>query len=417
MKLSRSIQISSLLLVILGILAVACNKKDDYLGYKPGTGAPTITAVHTLGKTLHDTLVTEIKSYDSSGELTSRSDTNANHVSVVPFDSVTTAGNKGDYYVIHGTNLGDATTVSFNGISAYFNRSLSTDQTIVVQIPNNVPTSGPQATDTLRIVTLHGTVNYHFVVVSPPPTIAQASDYNFWGGSQITLTGTGFAAVTSVGIAGGDAQIDIVSQADSQIVLHFNTTDVNRGNLIFNYDAGGTPAMVKSSQEFVNLDNAYTIVFKDQFQNAWADNSWSGPAGISSDATHSSGGTSSAKVTYPAGGWKIEGWANWYPSFPYDASYKYLTFWVKGGVANHTLILVGDQVPGGYSQNTSSLPVQQILVPKGVWTYYKIPLGSASGQLNYWANGNVAQQLGFFLQGQNGDVDETMFFDEVAFVK
>jgi hypothetical protein len=29
----------------------------------------------------------------------------------------------------------------------------------------------------------------------------------------------------------------------------------------------------------------------------------------------------------------------------------------------------------------------------------------------------VAKQLGFFLQGQNGDVDETMFFDEVAFIK
>lgn len=417
MKLTRSIQISSLLLVTLCILAVACNKKDDYLGYTPGTGAPTITSVHTLGKTLHDTLVTEIKSYDSSGQVTSKSDTNASHISVVPFDSVTTSGNKGDYYVIHGTNLGDAVTVSFNGVSAYFNRSLSTDQTIVVQIPNSVPTSGPQATDTLTVVTLHGIVNYHFIVVSPPPTIAQVSDYDFWADSQITLKGTGFAAVTSVTITGGDAQIDIVSQVDSQIVLHFNTTAVNRGNLVFNYDAGGNTATVKSSQEFVNLDNAYNIIFKDQFQNAWQDASWSGPSGISTDATHSYGGTSSAKATYPAGGWKIEGWANWYPSFTYDPSYKYLTFWVKGGVANHTLILVGDQLPGGYSQNTSSLPVQQILVPKGVWTYYKIPLGSAPGQLDFWANGNVAKQLGFFLQGQTGDVDETMFFDEVAFLK
>ncbi len=122
-------------------------------------------------------------------------------------------------------------------------------------------------------------------------------------------------------------------------------------------------------------------------------------------------------ATYPAGGWKIEGWANWYPSFPYDASYKYLTFWVKGGTVDHTLTLVGDIMVGGYGQNTSPATVQQIDVPPGVWTFYKIPLGTGANQLNYWSAGSPAQQLGFFLKGQGGDVDETMYFDEVAFLK
>ncbi len=208
-----------------------------------------------------------------------------------------------------------------------------------------------------------------------------------------------------------------MSQTDQQLVLQFDATTINRGNLVFTYTSGGVPTTATSTQEFVDLDNAYNIFADNNFQNAWADNSWSAPSGVNNGAAHAYGGTASLIATYPAGGWKIEGWANWYPSFDYDASYSYLTFWVKGGTANHTLVLVGDQVAGGYSQNTSAAAIQQIAVPAGVWTYYKIPLGTGANQLNYWANGTPAKQLGFFLQGQNGDVDETMFFDEVAFVK
>ncbi len=150
------------------------------MGFTPGSGAPTISSIHTLSKTdttvRYDTVVT----YDASGNPTTKLRQAPSQVN--PFDSVTTAGNPGDYYVIYGTNLGSTETITFNGLSAYFNRALMTDQTIVVQIPTNVPTSGPQATDTLTIVTLHGTVNYKFTVIAPPPTITSLSDYNFWTG-------------------------------------------------------------------------------------------------------------------------------------------------------------------------------------------------------------------------------------------
>jgi hypothetical protein len=76
---------------------------------------------------------------------------------------------------------------------------------------------------------------------------------------------------------------------------------------------------------------------------------------------------------------------------------------------------------GGYSQNTSPLAAQNINVPPAVWTYFKIPLGAPGSTnpklLNYWANGTTAKQLGFFLQGQTGDVDETFYLDDLMFVK
>jgi hypothetical protein len=155
-------------------------------------------------------------------------------------------------------------------------------------------------------------------------------------------------------------------------------------------------------------------------------NHWSGPSGSQPGNPHAFGGTSSIEASYPAGAWQVEGWANWYPSMPYDASYKFLTFWVKGGKAAHTLVLVGDKMVGGYGQvqNANAYAAQLVTVPPNVWTFVKIPLtapstaySAISPLLNYWANGSPAQQLGFFLQGQNGDVNENMYFDEVAFIK
>lgn len=132
-------------------------------------------------------------------------------------------------------------------------------------------------------------------------------------------------------------------------------------------------------------------------------------------------GTKSLVATYPAGGWQIEGFANYYPSFPYDAAYKFLTFWVKGGTVDHVLNIQGDKMANGYGQNQTSTPVK---VPANVWTYVKIPLDPPSATvadnattLNFWKTGTTAQQLGFFLKGQTGDVNETMYFDEVIFVK
>jgi hypothetical protein len=404
--------------ILTAMVILASCKKYNSMGYTPGTGAPTITAVNTWSKTSSAVYYDTVVAYNNAGDtvLTVKAYTGM----VSAFDSVTDVGNLGQYYLIHGTNLGSATTVAFNGTSAYFNRSLNTDNTILVSIPSNVPTSGPLATDTLTVTTTHGVVRYHFVVASPPPTIGSVSDYDFWGGSQITLHGVGFLSVTAVGLTGVTDQATIVSQVDTLMTLQFPTTSVNRANLVFTYSSGGNAATATSTQEFIDLDNAFTVVFKNSFQNYWSDNSWSHPSGVQTGPSHAYGGSASAVATYPAGAWQIEGWADWNAptgGFVYDASYKYLTFWVLGGTVNHTLVLVGDKLPGGYSQNTSAATVQQILVPAGVWTFYKIPLGSGAGQLNYWANGTLAQQLGFFLQGQSGDVNETMYFDEVAFTK
>ena len=401
------------LLPLLVVAGFASCRKDNSLGFTPGTGTPTITSVHTLSKTDTSKVPRVTTAIDNQGNVTT--DTIDYPINPAGFDSLTTSGTKGSYYVIYGTNLGSTTTITFNGVSAYFNRALISDNSLIVSIPNSVPTTGSAANNKLVVTTLYGSVSYNFTVLSPPPTITTPSDYDFWSGYQVTLAGVGFSTVTSVGLTGSTATCTIISQTDAQLVIQFPTTSVNTASLVFSYASGGKTVNVTSTQVFNDLDNAYTIFFKNSFQNSWGDNSWSGPSGVSTNASHS--GTASAEATYPSNGWKIEGWANWYPSFPYSASYQYLTFWVKGGSVDQTLTLVGDKMVGGYGQNTSPAAIQQIDVPPNVWTYYKIPLGTGSGQLNYWATGSPAQQLGFFLKGQGSDPNETMYFDEVAFVK
>lgn len=413
MKLSK---IYYWILPALVMFSIASCHKDNSLGFTPGTGAPVITSVSKISNSVVDSSRTSsVITYDASGNPTTVTSPNYN-AQVVGLDSATVTGTLSGYYVMNGSNLGSTSNIAINGVSIYFNRALSSDKSLVFTIPTTIPYVQPQA-NTIVVTTLHGTATYKFTTLPPPPTITAVSDYDFQAGTQITLTGKGFASVSAIKLkATGDA-CTIVSHNDSTLVMTMPTNSTaTESNLLFTYTSGtNTNAQAISGAVFNNLDNAYLIFADSKFQNSWGDNSWQAPSGVSTGASHS--GSSSIVATYPSNGWKIEGWANWYPSFPYDASYKYLTFWVKGGKADHTLTLVGDKIAGGYGQNTSPAAIQQIDVPPGVWTFYKIPLGTGANQLNYWATGSPAQQLGFFLKGQSTDPDETMYFDEVAFLK
>jgi len=424
MKLSK---IYYWILPALVVFGMASCKKQSGLGYTPGTGAPTISSVQTINKYKPDTVIQTTTSYSSSGIVTTTNDTNRNHTSVMAFDSTTATGNLGTMYKINGTNLGSATKLTINGVNVYYNRSLGSDNSIIFTLPTNIPYVQPQP-NTMVITTLNGSVTYKFTTLPPPPTIVQVTDFDFWANSQITLVGKGFASVSAVSLKTTGDAVSIVSQNDSTLVIKMPAAStVTESPLKFIFTSGtNTAAVAVSSAVFNDLDNAYTIFFNNSFQNSWGDNSWSGPSGVQTGNPHAYGGTASLEASYPAGGWKIEGWANWYPSFPYDPSFKFLTFWVKGGVADHKLVLVGDQMAGGYGQvqNSAAYAAQLVDVPPGVWTFVKIPLApqatpysQTSTLLNYWANGTPAKQLGFFLQGMGGDVDETMYFDEVAFIK
>ncbi|HSC39197.1 MAG TPA: hypothetical protein VLD19_15045 [Chitinophagaceae bacterium] len=417
-KLFKSKNIYRVLAILAVVAATSAScKKYNSLGYTPGTGAPSITSVHTLSKTdttlRYDTIIT----YNASGNIVKTVKVYSGQANA--FDSVTNAGYLGNYYVIKGANLGSATRVSFNGVAAYLNRAWMTDNSIVVQIPSNTPATGPKATDSLVVVTLNGTAYYKFAIVPPPPTPTSYSDYNFWQGSQIALTGVGFAGVTSVGLTGTTATVTVVSKTDTTLVLRFPSTTVNRASLVFNYTSVGSTLTNTATQELVDLDNAYNIFAFGNNQNGWSNNSWTSPSGPVTGPTHSYGQTQSYVTTFPNGSWQMEGWGGSTSNVTYFSTFKYYTFWILGGVQDEVLTISADQLATPWQQPTGS-GIFTIKVPAGVWTYFKIPIGSGSGQINFLSAGTLGtlsnNRLSFFIPGPNG-VNETFYVDEVAFVK
>lgn len=432
--------------VFAGVLIVAISiscKKYNSLSFTPGTGAPVISSVHTWSKTdttvYYDTIIT----YNSSGSPVQTLQARSNRV--IPFDSATTAGNLGNYYIIYGSNLGSATNITFNGYTAYFNRALLTDNSIVVQVPSKTPYYGDKATDSLVVTTLHGHAYYKFSIMSPAPTPATYSDYNFYAGSQITLTGIGFASVTSVSLAdaeGGSstADVTIVNQNDSVMTLQFPSTTMNVATLVFNYSSAGTATIANDKQQLVDLDNAYQILgptstadpsqtWAAVFQNngmstGWVANGWSSWA-TSTSVVKGAGISFYGK--FDNGGWKVAGFqfntgvAGSIPALAYDPSYKYLSFWVINtgvAVAQTAYIQWGDNV---FGQNK----VNPITIQPNAWQYFKIPISSLNwntGSTPWSANiSSPLMDVAFFLTCQNangnniGEAD--LYFTNVVLIK
>ncbi|MGI4805634.1 MAG: hypothetical protein ACRYFL_12740 [Janthinobacterium lividum] len=404
------------------VLAFASCKKDTENGVLVGTkGTPTISSVRTISKsTIDSSRTSTYHYYKANGTDSVVVVQNLNPV-VTAFDSTTTTGKIGNYYAAMGTHLGSATKITLNGINVIFNRALASDNSIIFNIPSNTPYVQPQS-NALVITTLYGSVTYGFTTLPPAPSLTSASDYNFTSGTQLSLKGTGLSFVTAIKLQNTNDAVTIVSKTDTSMIVKMPSSAVSRAVLSFTYTSGTNALHTASALEFINIDKAYQIFTNGTLQGNWVTNSWASPSGPVASASSKSG-QGSFLATYPAGGWQIEGFAN-YSGFNYDPSYKYVTFWIKGGVADHTLVLVGDQMKGGDAQvqNQYAYAAQLIKAPKNVWTYYKIPLATSQSstnvnQLNYWANGTTATTLRFFLQGMSGDVNETMYIDEVMFVK
>lgn len=406
--------------IIIAVLAIASCKKYDYLGYKPGTGAPAISSVHTYYKTdstpRYDTIVT----YTPGGQPTYSTKQYAPEP--VPFDSVTTAGKLGNYYVIEGSNLGDATSVTFNGYVAYFNRAFSTDHSILVQVPSKTPYYGTQANDSLVVVTTHGAAAYKFTIIPPAPTVSGYSDYNFTAKNnfQLTLKGVGFATVTAVNLQGtvsGSGPVTIVSQNDSVMVVSFPSSAVTRGVLAFTYSSNGSSLTALGSQELVNIDAAYPIFTNGAIAPGWGSWSWDNAQVTNAKAMT---GPSTWNAQYSGGGWKIDGFREGggtaTDGLAYSASNSYLVFWVFGGTAKETLYIEWGNA--GFA-NGGANEINAVTVLPGVWNYVKIPINTLlwnTSATNWAANSSqLLNTVAFFMNSNSAT--EQLYFDDVIIVK
>ncbi|WP_426671042.1 hypothetical protein ACPPVU_07380 [Mucilaginibacter sp. McL0603] len=402
MKFKLSKNLGWMLSVLMAFGLASC-KKDNSTGFTPGTGAPVITSINKISNSVVDSSRTSsVTTYDASGNPTTVTSPNYNP-QMVGLDSATVTGTLGGYYVIKGSNLGTTSKIVINGVLVYFNRGLSSDNSVVFTIPTTIPYVQPQA-NTIVVTTLHGTVTYKFTTLPPPPTIVSETTNNFQAGSTITLTGKGFASVSSVKLKSTGDVVTIVSQNDSTLVVKMPQSTATQTNLLFTYTSGtNTGAQTISANVFNDLDNAAYQVFIDKYGTGVYANSW-GPSGISTTVAKT--GTSSFYITYPKGNYWIGGWGF---NTPLANNYKSLTFWVKGGVQDEILDFISASGNGGYNNTDQTFT---ITVPANVWTYFQIDVSKT----DMFLTAQTTSDFGFYIRGPNG-TDETLYFDDVVFWK
>jgi hypothetical protein len=207
----KSNKIAWMLSILMVVGVASCKKLEANL--VGGTGAPTITAVHTVSKTTNPAQTSSVTTYNSSGIPTTVTTNNTNNV-VTAFDSITTVGKGGTLYRIQGTNLGSVTGITFNGVTAYFNDALVSDNSIIVAVPTTAPYGANQA-GVLIVTTLHGSATYKFSIQQPPPTITSFNPVAGAAGDTITINGVVLDGATSVTF--GTVAAKIVSNTTSQI--------------------------------------------------------------------------------------------------------------------------------------------------------------------------------------------------------
>jgi len=152
-------------LIMLGTMIWSACKKNE-------TAAPVITGLRSLNRSNVDSTLTVVK--------------------------------PGQIVVIQGKNLETVQQISFDGVPASFNINFTTNENIIVTVPDIVFDSvAQQDMNQVKVVTNHGIASYTIPIVPPPPVITSVSNEFPQPGDTITLTGSYLYTVQEVDFPGG----------------------------------------------------------------------------------------------------------------------------------------------------------------------------------------------------------------------
>lgn len=372
------------LLLIWGVSA--CKKNED-----GGEGAPTVTRVRVLSKT--DTV------RDVIHPITLDSNSIYDQTRLNSFDSTVTAGRLGVQYAVLGTNLLTTKTISFNGVSVYFNPGLLTDNSIIVTLPVNIP-YGPAQTNKLVIVTQHGSVEFPFGIQQPAPAITSFTPTSGSAGDIVTITGTMLDNTSAVRFDDIPAQI-VGTPTKTQVqvrvpagVIKANLYVTTPGGTVRSIDSFGIPAPVFKA-----------LVYDDAFAANWTFGGYS-TTRDAANKEHPNRGTSAVKTT-------ADDAANIYGGFTVgykDANGDGLNVTALG-ITSIKFFLYGDVASDGkpvqlYVNGAYAVAVQAT-IKGGVYTEVTIPL-SALG------NPKVITEIA--IQNVSGAVPLTYYVDDIGFL-
>lgn len=376
--------------LLYGILSVAIIMAGMVSCKKSETGgAPTITRVRLISK--NDTIqTTTIGRIDSTGQV---EDTTYTTAVILPFDSTIAGGRLNNQYAIIGSNLQTTLSVSFNGLSVYFNPGLVTNTSIIVTIPANAP-FGPSQNNTLTVVTKFGTANFTFPILQPPPIITSFSPAVGSAGDTVTIMGTIFDGL--LGVKFDTVSATVISSTSTQIKVLVPAGVVQA--YIYVTTPGGT------TQSTTSFGFKY-IIYLSGLTTGWGGNG-GGYSGYNStlnfsDNAHILTGTSDISVVFSSnyGALQIG-----YGGSAITVSTLGLTaikFSVYGGAGTPDGTMAQAVINGDYTD------AQSFAISANGYTTYTIPLSSL---------GNPGTITEFVIQGLNVGVPSTIYVDDIGFI-
>lgn len=287
-----------------------------------------------------------------------------------------------------GTGLGQMRSIVFdkNNVPATFQQNLNTETAIVFRVPDTA-FGGQQ---NIIFTNSEGrTLSVPFKVIALP-TVATISPIDFEQGTTVTITGNNLDDVSKVLIEGTTTEATIVSKERKKLVITMPSTTVDRVKLRITNSSGER----LSDIELTNMGRALKL-FTEGFGPGVQDWSWSNEHVVSTDVAYM--GTQSLRAMFGAGTYGAI-------SLRYDvnlpfSSYTYLTFWARGGTADMQMSIWPDMASGA--------PTRTVTIPANVWTYFKIPLS--------YIGAATSQRLN--MQGMNPATNQTIYFDNILFVK
>jgi len=392
MKMLNKLKNINLVLLALVVLGFASCKKGspNIIG---GTGAPTIASVHTVSKTAIDsTRTSSVTTYNSSGVPTTTTSPNYTP-QVIGYDSTTMTGKGGNLYRIVGTNLGSVTSITVNGVSAYFNLALASDNSVIFTVPTTAP-FGPGQSGKLVVTTLHGSVTYNFTILQPPPAITSFAPVAGSPGDTITINGSVLDNATSVKF--GTVAAKIVANTTSQIKVLLPAGVVQA--FITVTTAGGSATSASS------FGYKY-IVYDDALAKGWGGNG-GGYSGYNSilnftNTTQVERGTNSIAVTFTNSYGALQiGYGGSTPVNVATLGLKALKFFVYGGAGIKTGDKLQIVINGNYGGYT-------VVMTAGAYVSYTVPLSSL---------GNPTTITEIVIQNQGSALQSVIYVDDIGFI-
>jgi hypothetical protein len=184
--------------------------------------------------------------------------------SPAPDDSTLTKADPGQVVVIQGAHLANATQILINGYAIPFNPALFADNSIIVQIPADMPFGklNSDELNTVKVVTPDGVATYSIPIAPAAATITGMSNENALAGDRVTIYGNSFFLVKKIVFPGGKEVTNNLVANDAGTQLQVTVPDgITTGGPITVETTYGTATSIFLFNDFIqgvlhNSDNA-----------------------------------------------------------------------------------------------------------------------------------------------------------------